>query len=115
MPRKPVANLLDFVPSRCIDCETAEDGRVVLLRPKFLRGLLARWVQPHLGKPFYRIRLDEVGSAVWSLVDGRRNVGEIAEAIGRSFGPRVEPPHERVGLYLRELEKGRMIRFQERP
>lgn len=104
-------NLLDYVPIRCVDCECADDGRWTLLRPKFVRGFLARWVQPRLATPFYRVHLDEIGSCVWNLVNGARTVGEIAGEVDRRFGPRCNPAHERVALFLRELEKGSMIRF----
>ena len=106
-------NLLDFVPVRCVDCETRDDGQTTLLRPKFVRGPLARWVQPRLRKPFYRVRLDEIGTCVWGLINGTRTVGEIAGEVERQFGERWRPSHERVSLFMRELEKGCMIRFAD--
>jgi hypothetical protein len=112
--RRADQNFLDFVPLRCIGSECGGDGRTTLLRPKFDRGLLGRWVQPHLSKPFYKVHLDEIGSCVWELVDGTRTVGEIAGELERQFGERVKPAHERVCLFLRELEKGRMIRLTDR-
>jgi len=113
--RKPELNFLDFVPCRCIECETGEDGRTTLLRPKFIGGMLGKWIQPRLRKPFYRIRLDDLGSAVWDLVNGARSAGEIASELERRFGDRVKPAHERVAAFLGELKRGKMIRFAGMP
>ena len=109
--RRADQNFLDFVPVRCVECECGGDGRMTLLRPKFPGGLLRRFVQHRLSKPFYKVHLDDVGSCVWELVNGARTVGEIAGELERRFGPRVTPAHDRVCLFLRELEKGSMIRF----
>jgi hypothetical protein len=109
--RRPDQNFLDLVPVRCVGSESADDGRTTLLRPKFPKGLLGRFVQPRLSKPFYKVHLDEIGSCVWGLVDGARNVGDIAAELERRLGPRVTPAHDRVCLFLRELEKGSMLRL----
>jgi len=81
-----------------------QDGRVVVSRPRptsrGLRGfadLISYW----LSVP--RIRLDEVGSATWLLLDGRRTVDEVAELVRERFGDAVEPAEERIGTFVRTL------------
>jgi hypothetical protein len=112
---RPAPNFLDFVPVRRVDSETRGDGCLTLLRPKFVRGPLARWVQPRLAKPFYKVHLDAIGSAVWEQIDGARTVGEIAIDLERRFGDRVKPAHQRVSMFVGELARGRMVELKGDP
>ncbi|MDD5305689.1 MAG: PqqD family protein [Deltaproteobacteria bacterium] len=102
-------NYLDRVPRRNVDFEEDGDGRLVLLRPKFMSGPLARWLQPRLPRRFFRVKLDDVGAAVWQSIDGARNVGDIAEILFEKFGERVEPRYERCARFVRSLENGAMV------
>lgn len=103
-------NFLDAVVMRRIDHEILENGRVVLLRPKFMTGPLRRWLQPRLSKPHFRVRLDEIGSATWLLIDGERSVGSIADTLAESLGDKIEPRYERVASFVKELLRGKMVR-----
>jgi hypothetical protein len=89
------------------------DGdRVVLLRPRFVRGPLAWWIQPALKRPHLRVHLDEVGSFIWQLSDGTLSVGQIADALEERFGDSVAPALKRLRLFLRQMEGGRLIRLR---
>lgn len=59
-----------------------------------------------------RIRLDEVGSQVWRLLDGSRTVGEVAGLLRRELGERVEPAEERVGRLVEVLRDEGLIGFR---
>ncbi|HUT77444.1 MAG TPA: PqqD family protein [Polyangia bacterium] len=102
-------NYLEFVPRRAVDHEDGDDGRLVLLRPKWTRGVMARWLQPRIQRKFFHVRLDEVGTATWQLIDGSRSVGDICEALFELFGERVEPRFERGAKFIRQLERGEMV------
>jgi hypothetical protein len=105
------ANLLECRPEPLVGCE--RDGeRVVLLRPRFVRGPLAWWLQPILPHPHLKVHLDEVGSFVWNRCDGRTTVAEIAAAMETELGERVSPALDRLALFLRQLEGGRLIRMR---
>jgi len=47
--------------------------------------------------------LNAVGSRVWELIDGRRNVDEIVEAIAREFDVARERAAEDVRAFVRAL------------
>jgi hypothetical protein len=107
-------NLLACRPERAVEAQ--QDGgcdgeRYVLLRPRFLRGPFAWWLQPRLRNPYFRVHLDAVGSFIWARCDGRTTVAEIADAMEAQFGAQVTPVVERLQLFLRQLEEGRMIRM----
>lgn len=102
-------NYLDLVPTRTIDCEQQEDGKLVLLRPKWTRGLLARLLQPHIRYKHFRVQLDEIGSVTWEAIDGRRTVGQISDLLHDRFGDRVEPRYERCSRFIEQLHRGDML------
>lgn len=101
-------NLLELTPARKRDW-IEEDGRVVVLMPKFRHRWVASWLQPMLRKPDVRVKLDDLGSAVWKLCDGTTTVERIAEVIHGQFGTAAEPVHERIGAFLRKLEDGDLV------
>jgi hypothetical protein len=105
-------NLLDLYPVRCAVWEE-KAGRVVIRRPRpttrGLRGvgdLISHW----LSAP--RIRLDELGSFVWLRLDGRTDVGTVAEAMREHFGAEQEKVEERVGMYVTLLRHEGMLAYR---
>ena len=60
-----------------------------------------------------RISLDKIGSEVWVLLDGRRNVLEIGERISQKFGGDAEPLYERLTVYIKELCNNKMVRLNK--
>ena len=106
-------NLLDLVPVRTIKWETSEEGHVVLLRPKYRNGFLARILLPRMKNPYFKIKLDEIGSNFWRNCDGSRTVKEIAELQEQRFGEEVNPLYDRISLFLQTLQRSRFIVFQD--
>jgi hypothetical protein len=102
----------DARPRRLLEWRE-EDGRCVLLRPRFGTSRPGRWLAALAGDPHYRIRLDEVGTLVWRSCDGRTSLAEIARAMRVAFGDRAEPAEERLGRFVRRMLKGRMIAVEE--
>lgn len=104
-------NLLELTPVTSADVEE-KDGRVVVIRPKpTTSGLRAPidWLT-YLMAP-RRLRLDDVGSFCWRHMDGRHSAGEIAEALRAEFGDSVEPAEERLGQFVRMLQREELVRF----
>lgn len=110
--RPPARNLLEMVPCRAAEDRVEPSGLVTVLRPKFVSGPFARWVQPRLRKPHYNVHLDELGTRVWGLIDGERTVEEIAEALREQVGD-LEQDVDRLAAFLTELEGGGMIRYRD--
>ena len=73
-------NLLELVPQRVAKWEE-KDGQIIILKPKFTHPWAVKNILPRLRKPYYRVKLDEIGSAVWQLCDGQRTVKEIGELL----------------------------------
>jgi hypothetical protein len=109
-PKREV-NLLELVPRRIAEHEIDESGIVTVLMPRFRNRIMKRLFEPRHKSPFIRIKLDEVGSAVWRLCDGSRNIGAIAEDLRGTFGERIEPCHDRLGKFFFQLERARFIEY----
>lgn len=108
----PEINLLDLIPVQNIQSVQNEKGHFVLLKPKYSHPLLVKHLLPRLKKPHYKINLDEVGSFIWNLCNGKNTVKEIGEKLKENFGSRIDPLYERLSLFLQNLEKNRFITFK---
>jgi len=79
--------------------------------PRLGLGRIARKIESLFrGRP-YRVHLDAVGSFVWLRLDGEATVAEIADAMHREFGDKVEPVEDRLVNFLRTLERGRFVKI----
>jgi Coenzyme PQQ synthesis protein D (PqqD) len=102
-------NLLELRPIRNARSETAEDGLVTLVVPKFRSVFLQKWLVPWLAKPNFRIRLDNVGSFIWQRCDGTTPVLKIAEEMQSEFGEGIQPVYDRISRFLNKLESSQFI------
>lgn len=110
MPKPLPVNLLELKPLRNSQWEAGEQEElVVLLVPRFSDPFLGRWLMPRLRSPMIRIKLDAVGSFVWSSCDGSMTVLEIAERLKERFGDSVEPLYERIGMFVRRLQRDSLV------
>ena len=87
--------------------------KVVVLQPRFSSGILGRFLQPRLKetKKFIRIPLEERGSFLWSRMDGRRTVGDLAVVFGENFPDDGASVPERVATYLYQMSENNLIEF----
>lgn len=101
-------NLLDLQPRRTADW-IEEDGRVVVLVPKFRNVLMVRYILPRLRSQHFRVKLDGLGSAVWRRCDGATTVETIGNQVRSEFGETAEPLFDRIGTFLKKLEHGDLV------
>jgi len=88
-------------------------GQVLILQPRFSSGLLGRFLQPRLKetKKYIRIPLEERGSFLWDLIDGKRTAGDMAEAFRDKFPEENDQVPERVATYLYQMADNKLIKF----
>lgn len=112
MKRAEKINLLHAVPVRGKHLTTEWEGEcVVLAYPRFKRAWVRRLFLPKSLSPFIHIRLEEHGTAVWNLIDGRRTVQEIIEQLAGHFAEGEEYA-SRVTAYLMQMQKDGLVHFQ---
>lgn len=113
--KSEVVNLLELIPYKNIEWEKGKEGLIILLRPKFKNPIFSKYLLPRLKNPYYKIKLDKIGSYVWELCDGRNKVKDIGFKLKQEFGQEVEPVYDRLALFFKELEKGNFIKFSNIP
>ena len=111
MNQLPQQQWHNVVAERTVVWEDGRDGTAVLLVPRFRKGRLARWIMPKLSRPHMRVKLDEVGSFAWRLMDGATPFTEIAQAMQERFGDRVAPAQERLMKFFTVLYKDQFVRL----
>lgn len=88
----------------------SDNVAVALLKIPRLRSrwadLVARWLQV---PDFKKIELDEIGSDVWAMCDGKTSVEMIAKAIGASYRLNKRQSEVSVTAYLKMLAERRLI------
>lgn len=107
------ANYLELTPLRLHKEEVSEENLVTVLIPKFQNRFAVRFIVPKLKSQVFKLKLDELGSAVWLSLDGKKTVDQIAKQLLIKFGDKIEPVNERVTKFLTGLYEQRLITFQE--
>ena len=88
-----------------------EDGIVTLDIEN--TGLMNRIAQKLFRKPkVSHIHLDEMGSFVWPLLDGEKNILALGECVRDRFGENAYPLYERLAKYFQILDSYGFIRWK---
>ena len=98
-------------PQRRLAWEEDAQGRAVLLRPKLGDHRLGHWIASRLQDPYYRIRLDEMGTLVWKACDGRTRLADVVARMRQNFGEQVEPAEERLHKFILHMYRSKLIQF----
>ncbi|MHC4606415.1 MAG: PqqD family protein [Planctomycetota bacterium] len=102
---------LDDVPVRLSGDVVEEESGIVLLVPRY-PTIAGRFMGKVLGRSKHiRVKLDDLGSAAWRLIDDRRSVRGIGERLKAEIGEKAEPLYERLGEFLDILTRNKMIRL----
>ena len=105
-------NYLDYVPavSPRHTWELEADGSVTI-------HMVHRGFFPFIAQKLFRrpkvshIHLDEMGSFVFPLIDGKRTVLDIADLVGAHFGEAANPLYERLAKYMQILRNNGFIYY----
>ena len=54
-----------------------------------------------------------MGSFVWPLIDGERNITDIGVFVKEHFGEKAEPLYERLAKYFKVLESYGFVEFKK--
>ncbi len=101
-------DISEFIPVRNFQHEIV-DGLVVVIAYRTKQSFLDRTIFKKWAEKPVKIDLDEIGSYVWKLIDGKRNVLEITTLAEEHFNEKIQPAKERVSLFLKQLHKNNLI------
>lgn len=107
-------NYLEKVPVRPahIQWEIGENALVTLSIEN------TGWANRLAQKLFHRpkvsfVHLDEMGSFIWPLLDGQKNIIEIGKLVEEHFGEKAHPLYERLARYFQIMESYRFVEWKE--
>jgi hypothetical protein len=106
-------NFLDKIPSHKegLSFSTDENGNVTLEMEN--TGVVNKIAQVVLRKPkISYIHLEEFGSFIWPLIDGKTDIHEIGEKVQEHFGDKANPLYERLSVYFKTLESYGFVEFK---
>jgi hypothetical protein len=107
------ANAFNLIPIRLMQHEVNESSMVAILIPKFSNPFTKKYFEPMLKHSHIKMKLDEIGSAVWLAIDDKKNLGAMANELVLRFGEKIQPIEERLPKFISQLYEQRYITFQE--
>ena len=111
MAAKEKINLLDVIPCRSEHITVEREGETIVLSfPRFKYTWMQRFLVPKGISKELHVHLEEHGTVVWELIDGKQTQREIIEKLAVHF--QNEAGYEsRVSTYLYQLQKDGFIKF----
>ena len=70
-----------MIPVRNVEEFTREGDDIYIAHPQFKNQWMQKWLIPPRRSKHFRIHLDETGSKVWDLIDGRRDTASICNSL----------------------------------
>lgn len=106
-------NYLEGIPSRHPDLKWSTDVEGIVTLEIENKGFFNRIAQMFFKKPKVSyVHLDEMGSFVWPIMDGERDLIKIGEEVKKHFGEKAEPLYERLAKYFQILESYNFIQWK---
>ena len=98
-------NYLDLVPQINEGLKWNKDENGIVTLEIENTGLFNRIAQKIFKKPkISYVHLDELGSFVWLLIDGKTNIGDMGVSVKEHFGKKAEPLYEKLAKYFEILK-----------
>ena len=110
--RQAARNIAQCIPRPLVGHELNDEGLVNLLVPRF-RARWLNWLQSRLKKPYIKVKLDEIGSAAWLLIDGKNTIEKLGSALEEKFGEKIHPTGERLSLFLGMLKRNKFATWED--
>ncbi len=111
---KKTTNYLDKIPVRNEAIKwTADENGIVTLNIEN-KGLFNFLAQKLLKKPRVSyVHLDENGSFVWPLIDGKTDIHALGEKVYEHFGEDAQPLYERLVKFFQILYSYKFISWNK--
>lgn len=107
------SNYLEKIPVRPARIRWSADEEGIVTLDIENTGLFNRIAQKLLHKPkVSHIHLDEMGSFVWPLIDGEKDIVALGKLVEEHFGEKANPLYERLAKYFQILESYEFIEWK---
>lgn len=106
-------NYLEKIPVRPEHIKWSVDEAGIVTLDIENTGVFNRVAQKLLKKPkVSHIHLDEMGSFIWPLLDGDKNIIELGKLVETQFGEKANPLYERLAKYFQILDSYSFIEWK---
>ena len=105
-------NYLERIPSRKKSIEWKIDDKGIVTLEIENTGWANRIAQKVFKRPkISYIHLDKLGSFVWPLLDGKKNITQLGKLVDEKFGKEAHPLYERLARYFQILDSYHFIEW----
>ena len=106
-------NYLERIPVRKEDLEWTKDENNIVTLSIRNKGFFNFIAQKLFRKPkISYIHLEENGSFIWQVMDGKKNLIDIGKDVENKFGDASHPLYERLAKYVQMLDAYGFIEFK---
>ena len=108
-------NYLERIPKRPekYGYTVSDDGIVTLNIEN--KGVFNKIAQKFFRKPkISYVHLDEMGSFIWPVMDGKMDITEIGKLVEEKFGDAANPLYERLAKYFQILDSYGFVEWVEK-
>ncbi len=110
---KQSENYLERRPARPEHIKWSKDEAGIVTLDVENTGVMNRVAQKLFRKPkVSHVHLDKIGSFVWPLLDGRKNIVELGLLVKEQFGEEAEPLYERLAKYFQILDSYSFVEWK---
>lgn len=107
-------NYLERVPVHPAHIQWSMDDKGIVTLDIENKGIANRIAQKLLKKPkVSHIHLDEMGSFIWPLIDGKKDITKLGVSVKEHFGDKAEPLYERLAKYFQILDSYKFVEWKE--
>jgi len=92
-----------------------ENGKVVITYKKDFRSFEKFLYRKFGGVSHIRRPLDELGTRIWLLCDGRKSFADICIVMDEEFKEKIEPVSKRVWTFIEILIRVGLMRLESAP
>ncbi len=104
---------LEYIPVRKCEHEVT-DGVVTVYYKRSGKSLFDKIFFKGLSKKPSKIDLDEIGSFIWLLIDGKRNIESIITESRKQFNQKIEPAEERVITFFKQMAGTKLVEMYKK-
>lgn len=110
--KKKQENYLEKIPSKKSEINWTKDEIGIVTLEIENKGAFNKIAQKLFKKPrISYVHLDQTGSFVWPLIDGKTDILTLGEKVKAQFGQKAEPLYPRLVKYFEILESYNFISF----
>lgn len=112
-PEQQSGNFLDLIPAYNNNWDTAEDGRIYLLVPRWKNKLMKKIMLRFGRSEFVKVYFDQTGTKVWAKIDGKRTIGQIGADMELEKDETEEQKYNRLGQFFGILARNKFVGLKD--